>query len=117
MTIRCAFSSAERKTSRHIITEYPKRYFLSLTIQRKDVSVLYAVRNQKYNYYHYSQLGDFYCPSCGFKRPEIDFEVKNVSLDTPMKFTINNQPMVINYKGFYNIYNLIAVYGALNVLG
>ena len=33
---------------------------------------------QKYNYYHYSQLGDFYCPSCGFKRPEIDFEVKNV---------------------------------------
>ena len=34
-----------------------------------------------------------------------------------MKFTINNQPMVINYKGFYNIYNLIAVYGALNVLG
>ena len=72
---------------------------------------------QKYNYYHYSQLGDFYCPSCGFKRPEIDFEVKNVSLDTPMKFTINNQPMVINYKGFYNIYNLIAVYGALNVLG
>lgn len=72
---------------------------------------------QKYNYYHYSQLGDFYCPSCGFKRPEIDFEVKNVSLDTPMKFTINNQTMVINYKGFYNIYNLIAVYGALNVLG
>ena len=72
---------------------------------------------QSYNYYHYSQLGDFYCPECGFKRPEIDFEVKDVSLGTPMKFTINGQPMSINYKGFYNIYNLIAVYGALSVLG
>lgn len=72
---------------------------------------------QQYNYYHYSQLGDFYCPHCGFKRPKIDFEVKNVSLKTPMKFTVNGQPMEINYKGFYNIYNLIAVYGAMSVLG
>jgi UDP-N-acetylmuramyl tripeptide synthase len=72
---------------------------------------------QQYNYYHYSQLGDFYCPHCGFKRPKIDFEVKNVSLKTPMKFTVNGQSMEINYKGFYNIYNLIAVYGAMSVLG
>lgn len=72
---------------------------------------------QKYAYYHYSQLGDFLCPHCGFERPKIDFEVKNVCLDTPMTFDINGQHMRINYKGFYNIYNLIAVYGALNVLG
>ena len=71
---------------------------------------------QKYRYYHYSQLGDYYCPNCGFKRPKIDFDVRHVSLKSPMKFTINNQPMEINYKGFYNIYNLIAVYGALSVL-
>lgn len=72
---------------------------------------------QKYAYYHYSQLGDFLCPHCGFERPKIDFEVKNVRLDTPMTFDINGQHMKIKYKGFYNIYNLIAVYGALNVLG
>lgn len=72
---------------------------------------------QVFNYYHYSQLGDFYCPSCGFKRPDIDVEVKNVSLKTPMKFTINGSPMEINYKGFYNIYNLIAVYSALEAVG
>lgn len=72
---------------------------------------------QAYNYYHYSQLGDYYCPNCGFKRPEIDFEVKNVSLKTPMRFTVNGEPMEINYKGFYNIYNLVAVYGAMSVIG
>lgn len=72
---------------------------------------------QSYNYYHYSQLGDFYCPHCGFKRPEIDFEVKNVSLSPVMKFTLNGEPMEIKYKGFYNIYNLIAVYGGMTALG
>lgn len=72
---------------------------------------------QKYSYYHYSQLGDFYCPHCGFKRPRLDFDVKNVKLDTPMTFDINGQHMSINYKGFYNIYNIVAVYGALEVLG
>ena len=72
---------------------------------------------QEYNYYHYSQLGDYHCPKCGFKRPKIDFEVKNVELGTPMKFTVNSEPMEVNYKGFYNIYNLIAVYAALNTVG
>ena len=72
---------------------------------------------QVYKYYHYSQLGDYFCPHCGFKRPNIDFEVKNVRLGPPMKFTINGKPMSIDYKGFYNIYNLIAVYGALTVAG
>ena len=72
---------------------------------------------QQYKYYHYSQLGNYFCPSCGFKRPRIDFDVKDVKLETPMRFTINGQSMTINYKGFYNIYNLIAVYGALSVLG
>ena len=72
---------------------------------------------QEYNYYHYSQLGDYYCPECGFKRPHIDYDVKNVKLKSPMEFTINGKPMKINYKGFYNIYNLIAVYGAIDLLG
>ncbi len=72
---------------------------------------------QKYNYYHYSQLGDYYCPVCGFKRPTIDYDVRDVKLASPMEFTINNRPMKINYKGFYNIYNLIAVYGAIDAAG
>ena len=72
---------------------------------------------QQYKYYHYSQLGDFYCSRCGFKRPEIDFEAIGICLDSPMKFTVNGQRMEINYKGFYNIYNLIAVYGAMEVIG
>lgn len=72
---------------------------------------------QQYSYYHYSQLGDYCCPKCGFKRPEPDYEVTQVRLDVPMTFKINNNPMSVNYKGFYNIYNLAAVYGVMDILG
>ncbi len=69
-----------------------------------------------YNYNHYSQLGDFYCKACGYKRPKIDVEVTNVSL-SPMSFDINGVPISADHKGFYSIYNLIAVYGALMAAG
>ena len=46
LAIRTLSGLAERKMSGLIITEYPKRYFRSLTIQKKVVSVLYAVRNR-----------------------------------------------------------------------
>lgn len=72
---------------------------------------------QWYNYYHYSQLGDYECTKCDFKRPKIDVEAKNVKLGPQISFELNSKPMTLNYKGFYNIYNMIAVYAGLQALG
>ena len=70
-----------------------------------------------YNFHHYSQLGDFYCEKCGNKRPKIDFEATDVCLDNGIKFTISKSETIdINYRGFYNIYNMLAVYGALKTV-
>lgn len=71
---------------------------------------------QKYNYYHYGQLGDWFCPKCGLMRPEIDFEAKNVDLTKGLKFSINETSLFLNYRGFYNIYNILAVYSAVSCL-
>ncbi len=72
---------------------------------------------QKYNFHHYSQLGDFYCPNCGNKRPKIDFEAANVDLSGGLKFTVNGEKISLKYRGFYNIYNCLAVYSAISILG
>lgn len=72
---------------------------------------------QEYNYFHYSQLGDYYCPHCGNKRPDINFPATNVDLSESMKFTVGSDNIDVNYRGFYNIYNILAVYASLNVLG
>ncbi len=73
-------------------------------------------KEQRYHYLHYSQLGDYFCPHCGNKRPAIDFEVKDVDLSGSMKFTVNGNPIDVNYRGFYNIYNILAVYAALETV-
>ncbi len=63
-----------------------------------------------YNYYHYSQLGDYECPSCGFKRPNIDYPAINIECGDHLAFTVEEKNIKARYKGFYNIYNILAVY-------
>ncbi len=65
-----------------------------------------------YNYYHYSQLGDYFCPNCNFKRPNLDYCASDVDLTDGISFTVNSGKhsisLNLNYRGFYNIYNVIA---------
>ena len=65
-----------------------------------------------YSFYHYSQLGDYRCPKCGFKRPEINFDATDVKVDDQIAFTVEDKRIVANYKGFYNVYNILAAYAA-----
>ena len=54
----------------------------------------------QYHFYHYSQLGDYYCPHCGFKRPHLDFDGTNVRLDDGITFDVNDFHVKANYRGF-----------------
>ena len=63
-----------------------------------------------YSFYHYSQLGDYRCPKCGFNS-EIDFDATDVKVDDQIAFTVEDKRIVANYKGFYNVYNILAAYG------
>lgn len=44
----------------------------------------------EYHFYHYSQLGDYYCPRCGFKRPVLDFDGTNVNLSDGIAFDVKD---------------------------
>ena len=83
-----------------------------------------------YDFYHYSQLGTYHCPKCGFRRPEIDFDACHVSLDGGLKFDVMERGAAAagaasaadgaalrhieaNYRGLYNIYNILACYAAV----
>ena len=66
-----------------------------------------------YNFYHYSQLGDYACTNCDFKRPEPDFDAGDVEVGETLSFTVEGKRIHANYKGFYNVYNILAAYAAL----
>lgn len=70
-----------------------------------------------YEYYHYSQLGKYKCTHCNFERPRLDFKATNVSIKNGLSFTINEiQPITLDYRGLYNIYNILAAVAATSDL-
>ncbi|MBQ8329793.1 MAG: DUF1727 domain-containing protein [Lachnospiraceae bacterium] len=72
----------------------------------------------QYDFYHFSQLGVYRCPSCGFGRPEIDYSASGVRLSPQLSFDIQkikSSPVRISapMTGFYNVYNILAVFSVL----
>lgn len=72
----------------------------------------------QYDFYHFSQLGVYRCPSCGFGRPEIDYSASGVRLSPQLSFDIQkikSAPVRISapMTGFYNVYNILAVFSVL----
>ncbi|MDO4276073.1 MAG: MurT ligase domain-containing protein [Eubacteriales bacterium] len=71
----------------------------------------------QYSFYHYSQLGDYRCPECGFERPPIDYDARDVKVGDQLCFTVEDKHIVANYKGFYNVYNILAAYAGVRTAG
>lgn len=66
-------------------------------------------------HYHgitYSNLGSFFCPNCGFKRPALTHAVTEVSRLTPgdSAFAIDGHAYTLGIGGTYNVYNALAAY-------
>ncbi len=70
-----------------------------------------------YDFYHYSQIGVYHCPHCGFARPHIDYDARDIDMKNGLAFTVNGERIRAAYRGFYNIYNILAVYSALGEAG
>lgn len=70
-----------------------------------------------YNFYHYSQLGDYKCTDCDFVRPKIDFNAYDVEIGEGLLFSVEDKRLFANYKGFYNVYNILAAYSAVRTGG
>lgn len=61
----------------------------------------------EYNFITYNHLGDFYCPKCGYKRPNLKYAINDIIDLSPNDSTvvINDTKLTISQSGLYNIYN------------
>ncbi len=71
----------------------------------------------EYDFYHYSQIGTYHCPNCGFARPRIDYDASGIRMDHGLEFDVEGRHIAANYRGFYNIYNILAAYSAARTAG
>lgn len=72
-----------------------------------------------YNYLTYNHLGSFYCNSCGYSRPDLNYSVEKISELTPSGSLvwINENEYYINQPGIYNIYNGLCALSIARTLG
>ena len=71
----------------------------------------------EYDFYHYSQIGKYHCPNCGFTRPEIDYDASQIDMSDGLCFEVEGRQIQAHYRGFYNIYNILAAYSAARTAG
>lgn len=64
----------------------------------------------KYKLNTYANLGDYICEHCGFRRPELDYKLTQLTSlrHNSSDFVIDGQSYHINIGGLYNIYNALA---------
>lgn len=83
--------------------------------------VLCPVCNHILHYHEriYANLGDYFCPNCGYHRPELTYTVNKISQQTPnhLQFQMGKKQYSINIGGTYNIYNALAAYAVAREFG
>ncbi|WP_251867782.1 Mur ligase family protein [Enterococcus malodoratus] len=64
----------------------------------------------KYKMITYANLGKYYCPNCGFHRPELDYKLTEMKTmdNKSSEFVIDGQDYKIEVGGMYNVYNALA---------
>ncbi|HEY5561272.1 MAG TPA: Mur ligase family protein [Clostridiaceae bacterium] len=71
-----------------------------------------------YKFITYSHLGSYYCESCGYRRPNLDYHIDNI-IELTSKGSlvhINGQEYYMHQGGIYNIYNGLNAYAVAKYL-
>lgn len=73
----------------------------------------------RYHLRTYANLGDYFCPHCGFHRPQLTYQVTKIVKRTPndSTFEIDGHRYRIAIGGMYNIYNALAAYAVGRFFG
>lgn len=79
----------------------------------------YCNNRLQYFYYNIGQAGGFACSHCGFKNPDYDYFISDVSYESFFKFAFHTTNHVYKdvkfmYNGFYNLYNVCAALALSN---
>ena len=69
-----------------------------------------------YEYYHYGHIGSYYCPSCDFKRGNVDYLAKKIDLENS-SIEINNNKVKLNNHFLFTAYATTAAYALASTCG
>ena len=73
----------------------------------------------RFNFITFKNLGDYYCPKCGFSRPKVEFTLDNTESVTVdgSEVIICGEKVSLSVSGVYNMYNALAAFSVSSLAG
>ena len=69
-----------------------------------------------YHFYHYGNIGSYYCKTCDFGTNPLDYKAKDINLLNNY-ITINDHIVKIDHSALYTAYATLAAYATCNTIG
>lgn len=69
-----------------------------------------------YHFYHYGNIGSYYCKTCDFGTNPLDYKAKDINLLNNY-ITINDHIVKIDHSALYTAYATLAAYATCNNIG
>lgn len=91
----------------------------SLSEKAEGVYCMHCKNILSFSYVTGNGIGNYFCPSCGKKRPELGFGVEEIKAQNAegSEVIINGVLIRIPQAGAYNIYNALCAFSCAKVLG
>lgn len=70
----------------------------------------------KYHFYHYGNIGSYYCKTCDFGTNPLDFKAKDINLQNNF-MTINDHIVKLDHGAFFTAYATLAAYTTCSIIG
>jgi len=70
----------------------------------------------KYHFYHYGNIGSYYCKECDFGTNPLDYKGKDINLQNNY-MTINDHIVKLDHGAFFTAYATLAAYTTCNLIG
>lgn len=78
---------------------------------RESIFCRFCGEKLEYEFFHYSQLGIYHCPCCGWRRPRPQCSAKNIIFtENGYCFDLDDIHICSGTDSPYNIYNILSVY-------
>lgn len=74
-----------------------------------------CMQEMHYDYFHYTHLGAYSCPHCGYSRPDTAYSVSAMDLESGT-VCINGTTIHLEFASKYNVYNLCAAFSVASLL-
>ena len=106
----------KNKFTKYGILRYESDYTKPINNTLDSIYCPTCNKRLRYHFYHYGNIGSYYCSNCTFGTNPLDYKGKDISLINNY-MTINDHIVKLDHGAFFTCYATLAAYSLCNTIG